>query len=349
MSHIVDVKQTGIDSEDPAFELTRRSTLKGLAGASLVSLVGVSGAAGTVRASPPTVSLVQSDLSSNITGMGTGPLPASLAYLTGSPTFTGGTYDPYVSQIASFYGNPGSFTGSSTWIWGSPDGQSAHDEPAGETARIEETFDLTSLGGTFTLEFAADNLIAAFVNGTLVGTNVDWGNPQKVTLTNLVLGSNTLEIRGMNAGHDGDGDGVEDDPNPAAVRFELVGPEQPAAISLDIDVKPGSDDNPINPTSKGVIPVAVYSTPDFDATTLDVSTLRFGPGGAEATHGGHDEDVDGDGLVDLMLHFPTEDAGFTGSETEADLAGETTDGIPAVGSDSVKMVGGKGRGNGRGR
>ncbi len=344
MSHIADVKQTGIDSEDTAFALTRRSTLKGLAGASLLSLVGVSGAAGTVRASSTNVSLVQSDLSSNITGMGTGPLPATLAYLTGSPTFSGGTYDPYVSQLAGFYGDPGSFTGSSTWIWGSPDGQSAHDEPAGETVRIEETLELTDIGGTFTLEFAADNLIAAYVNGTLVGTTVDWVTPQKVTLTNLVLGSNTIEIRGMNAASDNN---VEDNPNPAAVRFELVGPEQPGTISLDIDVKPGSDDNPINPNSRGVIPVVVYSTPDFDATTLDVSTLRFGPGGAEAAHGGHDEDVDG--LVDLMLHFPTDDAGFTGSETEAELSGETLDGVPAAGSDSVTMVGGNGRGNGRGR
>jgi hypothetical protein len=315
MSNTVNSKLSGVDPEDKTVSISRRSTLKGLVGAGLLGFVGFPSTVGTVRASPSMVSLVESDTDSNITGMGTGPLPATLGYLTGSPAFTAGDYDAYVSGLSGFYGQPGTFTSDSSWIWGSPDGQPAHDEPAGELLRIEETIELTDLGGTFTLEFAADNLIAAYVNGSLVGTNDNWGSPAKVTLSNLVLGSNTIEIRGMNFGHDADGDGVEDDPNPAAVRFEMVGPDQPSSISLDIDVKPGSDRNPINPNAEGIIPVAVYSAADFDATTLDVSTLRFGPGGAEAAHSGHEEDVDGDGLVDLLVYFPTWAAGFTGSET----------------------------------
>ncbi|MFA1609824.1 hypothetical protein [Halobellus rubicundus] len=344
------------DTEQNGFRLSRRSALRGLAGAGLVSLVGVPAFAGSAAATSANVSLVQSDLSSNITGMGTGPLPGSTAYLTGSPSFVGGDYDAYVSGLASFYGSGGTFSSGSAWIWGSPDGTAAHDEPAGELIRIEETVVLTDLNGPFTLEFAADNLVAAYVNGSLVGTSVDWMVPKKVTLTNLVVGPNTIEIRGMNAGSDADGDGVANDPNPAAVRFELVGPEQPAAIALDIDVKPGNGDetDPINPDARGVIPVVVYSIPDFDAASLDVSTLRFGSAaavdagaGASAAHGGHAEDVDGDGLVDLVLHFPSSDAGFAAGDTEAKLVGQTADGTDAVGSDVVRTVGGKGRGRGR--
>lgn len=344
------------DSEHSGFRLSRRSALRGLAGAGLISLVGVPAVAGSAAATPANALLAHSDLNSTITGMGTGPLPASTGYLTGSPAFAGGDYDAYVSGLAGFYGNGGTFSGGSTWIWGSPDGTAADDEPAGELLRIEETVVLTDLNGTFTLEFAADNFVAAYVNGSLVGTNATWGIPKKVPLTNLAVGSNSIEIRGMNAGSDTDGDGVEDDPNPAAVRFELVGPEQPSPIALDIDVKPGNGDDvdPINPAAKGLIPVAVYSSADFDTASLDVSTLRFGSAaavdagdGASAAHGGHAEDVDGDGLADLVLHFPCPDAGFADGDTEAKLVGQTTGGFDAVGSDAVSIVGGKGKGRGR--
>ncbi|MFB6131174.1 MAG: PKD domain-containing protein [Salinigranum sp.] len=115
------------------------------------------------------------------------------------------------------------------------------------------------------------------------------------------------------------------------------------AWSLDIDVKPGNGDetDSITPGARGNIPVVVYSTDDLDATTLDVSTLRFGPGGASVAHGGHAEDVDGDGLVDLLLHFPSEDAGFSDGDTEATLAGQTSDGTDAVGTDEIRTVGDK--------
>jgi hypothetical protein len=219
-------------------------------------------------------------------------------------------------------------------------------EPLGEAVRVEEEWELNNLNGTFTLAFSADNQSAAYVNGDLVGTNTNWSVSTSVELTNLVLGTNTIEIRASNDG------------GPAALRYELWGPEQPTSVALDIDVKPGNGDetDPINPGAKGNIPVAVYSTDDFDATMLDVSTLRFGSaamvdadGGASVAHGGHHEDVDGDGLVDLMLHFPSEDAGFADGDTEAKLVGQTEDGIEAVGTDAVRIVGGKGKGKGRGR
>jgi len=37
-------------------------------------------------------------------------------------------------------------------------------------------------------------------------------------------------------------------------------------LTVAIDIKPGSDPNAINPNSKGVIPVAILTTPEFDAT-----------------------------------------------------------------------------------
>ena len=85
---------------------------------------------------------------------------------------------------------------------------------------------------------------------------------------------------------------------------------------LPIDIKPGSSENPINIGSKGNTPVALLSTAALDATRLDATKLRFGPGGAStAPQGVHNEDVNGDGRLDLMLQFPTQDMRVTAGMT----------------------------------
>jgi hypothetical protein len=118
-----------------------------------------------------------------------------------------------------------------------------------------------------------------------------------------------------------------------------LGPPPPAEVQIDI--KPGSFPNAINPRSKGVIPVAVLSTPTFDALTVDVATVRFsGPAGPGEAHGkGHPEDVNGDGLVDLVLHFSTPLSGIQCGDTVGTLVGSTLGGDAFVGTDSIVTVG----------
>ena len=115
---------------------------------------------------------------------------------------------------------------------------------------------------------------------------------------------------------------------------------EPAIIEVDIDIKPGSDPNAINPASKGLIPVAILTTEDFDALTVSPSTVQFGPAGASIAHrSAHLEDVDGDGELDLVLHFRTQESGILCGDAEASLTGETFDGQPIQGSDIVITVG----------
>lgn len=132
-------------------------------------------------------------------------------------------------------------------------------------------------------------------------------------------------------------------------------------IRVAIDIEPnGSGPNPITPGRKGNVPVAVLHTPAFDSSVeLDPSTVRFGDpddvgfdastdpftpeGGATPAHpGGHVEDVDGDGDVDSLFHFPIPDAGFDSADTEGELVGLTNDGVPVFGTDSVRIIGGGG-------
>jgi hypothetical protein len=112
------------------------------------------------------------------------------------------------------------------------------------------------------------------------------------------------------------------------------------AIPVQIDIKPGSAPNPVNPRADGVMPVAILGSSAFDVTSVDQTTVRFGPGSAAAQKdAGHTEDVNGDGFLDLIFHFPTAAAGIACGDTAAALTGATTSGVPIRGSDSVVTVG----------
>ena len=51
------------------------------------------------------------------------------------------------------------------------------------------------------------------------------------------------------------------------------------------------------------------------------------------------EDADGDGDLDLILHFKTQETGIQCGDTSAFLTGETFDGQAVEGSDSIKTAG----------
>lgn len=110
-------------------------------------------------------------------------------------------------------------------------------------------------------------------------------------------------------------------------------------LQIQIDIKPGGFPNSVNPKSKGVIPVAILTTSAFDASTVDLATVRFGASGTEAV-AAHSalEDVDGDGDLDLILHFNTQETGIVCGNTSASLTGKTFGGQPIKGSDSINTV-----------
>jgi len=113
-------------------------------------------------------------------------------------------------------------------------------------------------------------------------------------------------------------------------------------IPVAIDIKPGSAVSAINPASKGTTPVAILSSATFDAPTMvDQSRLTFGRTGDEpslAFCNGAGEDVNADGILDLVCHFTTRTTGFLPGDTAGVLKGKTVTGAAILGTDSIRVV-----------
>jgi hypothetical protein len=164
----------------------------------------------------------------------------------------------------------------------------------------------------------------------------------------FAVGANTLSFDVVNTGVGLYGDPVARADSSDCMYVEFHGTvryvvEPPCEV--EIDVKPGSDSNPINcKKMNGVIPVAILSTDCFDATAVDHTTVRFGPNGAMEAHWSkhgmkrHEEDIDYDGDIDLVFHFRGYETGIVCGDTIVTLTGSTFAGEEFEASDVIRTV-----------
>jgi hypothetical protein len=115
-----------------------------------------------------------------------------------------------------------------------------------------------------------------------------------------------------------------------------------------VDIKPGSAPNSINLKSKGVVPVAILTTEDFDAADVNAGTVTLA-GIAPAKW----EMLDvpeiwdtvlmmyvGDGDLDMVLYFSTRDLAtvLDSSSTMTTLEGATSEGGHILGTDTLRIL-----------
>lgn len=127
---------------------------------------------------------------------------------------------------------------------------------------------------------------------------------------------------------------------PGGVIFKIV--PEPATL-VDLDIKPGSDRNPVNLKSKGKLPVVVFGNEELDVSVIDLATLLLnGVGLTEKNNGSlfaSLEDEDGDGILDLVMHFAMQDLDIEAGTDELLLSGNFLDGGAFEGSDIISIVG----------
>lgn len=117
-----------------------------------------------------------------------------------------------------------------------------------------------------------------------------------------------------------------------------------SVINVDVDIKPGSDENSINLSSNGSVPVAIFGSDSFDVNDIDTSSLSFADAGVKVVGKKNHElcsidDVNGDGIPDLVCHFVTIDlAALDGTSSEATIKGTLMNGKEFRGVDTVNIV-----------
>lgn len=115
------------------------------------------------------------------------------------------------------------------------------------------------------------------------------------------------------------------------------GLDAPARLDVAIDVKPGNAENPVNPGSNGVMPVALLGAEGFDVMDVDVASLALGVNGAPAEESAY-EDANGDGWMDLVAHYDVPATGTAYGDTSMCLTGATLDGVQLSGCDAIRTV-----------
>ena len=178
----------------------------------------------------------------------------------------------------------------------------------------------------------AGALSAETVTLDVPGSSTDWLVDFYNTTTGAILST-------IDADQDAIGDlpfVLPDFTGSIAFKAYAVGP-----LSVTIDVIPSGIGNRINMTAPNpaYVPVAILGAADFDVTTVEVASIRFGPGGAAPVTWGF-ADINGDGFQDLGMRFLKSDTGFTcRGVQDGVLTGETVTGRSITGTETVRVRG----------
>ena len=139
--------------------------------------------------------------------------------------------------------------------------------------------------------------------------------------------------------------------SPAGALFTAQAPIT-LGLTVPIDIKPGSSTNPINMGSRGVVPVAIFSTATFDATKVLPGSVTLAGGSVKlkgkglSTYQYSISDLNGDLRPDMLVQIDTTTMTLDPTMTSAvlegiyvqDLGNGNTKNVPIYGMDKVTIV-----------
>jgi hypothetical protein len=113
-------------------------------------------------------------------------------------------------------------------------------------------------------------------------------------------------------------------------------------LLVDVDIMPGDALNEVNLRARGNLPVAILGSADLDASIIDPATVTLAGAPVLTRRSGRIaaalEDVNEDGVMDLVVHVDRTALDLEADATFAVLEGETTDGTAIRGVDGVTIV-----------
>jgi hypothetical protein len=209
------------------------------------------------------------------------------------------------------------------------------------------------------------HLVGTYRNGDKVKIYVNGTLNNEISISTITLNPQTEYIRvgvaqGLGTGAEWFDGAIDDvriyDRALSAQEIRDIYVSYPSEL-LDIDIKPGSCPNPLNVKSKGVLPVAVLGSQDFDVSIIDVASIRLA--GVAPIRSGYEDvatpvsDVNEcecstegpDGFDDLIIKFETQEIVDAigevdhGDELVLELTGVLSDETPIEGSDCVIIRG----------
>jgi len=119
--------------------------------------------------------------------------------------------------------------------------------------------------------------------------------------------------------------------------------EEDEVIQVEIDIKPGCSQNKINLKSWGLLPVAVKTNGEFNASDIDPRTVEFA-GARPVWRICYDVDRDRD--KDMLFFFWIKNLNLDEDNSEAILTGTTKDGKYFEGTDKVTIIKPEGKAKG---
>jgi len=138
-------------------------------------------------------------------------------------------------------------------------------------------------------------------------------------------GAPTTDLEGSIRPMDGNRDGI--------AITDIGAYESPMPVQIDIL------HDAIHLQPNKLVHVAILSDPVFNALNVDPATVFFGLGNAQEIHGkGHPQDINSDGLTDLLFHFSCAESGIVPGYQTVTLSGKLMSGEDFIGWDRLTGI-----------